>query len=304
MRLFVLQDAEKSVARRKNVMLAKEDLKFEKSLELASKNLKDAEQLPKVNLSSEDLSEKLERAKLQSNSGILREKHVTNSNGHNNNHSTSEVVVRRAKPEQRLELSLPFIQNRDSIHWDADSDSEEDAENSTRPFIDVTESSAFTVVPSRASQNMVRTNPHVSPSDRPQWRPNPHGTIPNGKIYTPPKQSARSPPDEARRRDLQEQCQRLQELQRHHRHTPTIPGTRVPVNTPNATSNAKVAPYSTTPLTRNSMDNGKPMIAPKPQALRGKLSASIKPRTSEQDCQSSTDSDSDQSLKEAKSTTV
>ena len=150
---------------------------------------------------------------------------------------------------------------------------------------------------------MVRTNPHVSPSDRPQWRAH-HVSIPNGKVYTPPKQSVRSPPDEARRRDLQEQCQKLQELQRHHRLTPTIQATRAPTNTPNNTPTLKPVPYSTTPLSRNLMSNGKPTIAPKPQALRNKLSASTMSRPSDQDSNSSTDSDTEHALKEAKSTTV
>ena len=301
---ITLQEAEKSVARRKNVMLAKEDLKFEKSLELASKNLKDAEEIPKVDISNEGLYEKLEKAKQQSSSGVMRDIHSTNTNGHNNNTETKQLFVRRSKPPQRQELTLPFIQNRDSIHWDADTDSDEDAQqNKDRPFIDVTESSAFTVVPSRTSQSMVRTNPHVSPSDRPQWRAH-HVSIPNGKVYTPPKQSVRSPPDDARRRDLQEQCQKLQELQRHHRLTPTIQTTRAPTNTPNNTPTLKPVPYSTTPLSRNLMSNGKPTIAPKPQALRNKLSASMMSRPSDQDSNSSTDSDSEHALKEAKSTTV
>lgn len=299
---MTLQDAERSVARKKNLMLAKEGLKFEKSLELASKNLKDAEHMPRADISNEGLNEKLGMVKQPSGINGSTKQH-NGTNGHSATNGSLDSVIRRSKPPQRQGLSLPFIQNRDSIHWDAES-SEDEVDNQGRPFVDVTETSAFTVVPVRANQ--VRTNPHISPSDHQKpWRTsNHHSSIPNGKIYTPPKPPSISPPDENKRRELEEQCQKLKELQRHHRLTPTPQSTRAPTNTPNTTPITQAGSYHSTPTSRNPNINGKPVIAPKPQILSNKLTASIKTKNSEQDYNSSTDSDSDHASSETKSTTV
>ena len=282
-------------------------------MELASKSLKDAEKLPKSDANAEKSLEKLlAQAKEYRQQVSPGSSHNANrdSNTNGNQQATKAAVLRRAKPHLK-EQSLPFIQNRDSIHWDAESDSDEDCEHQNGDFVDVTETavSAFTVVNKNHNSiyvngNHVKSNSQLSPVSSHTKQ-----TIPNGKVYTSP----RGEPSESRRKDLEQQCQKLQELQRHHRLTPTGTSAKQSSHSPASTvvtsvqTNANTS-YVTPTSSRMSNGNGiKPVIAPKPQ-LRTSLN-SIVPKSSqntEQDYTSSSSESDDecQPIKEPKSTTV
>lgn len=277
---------------------------------MASKSLTEAEKLPKADASTEKSLEKLvEQAKEyqhQSQTNGFRHTNYENSNG-KEGQAKKETIVRRTK-HQPKEQSLPFIQNRDSIHWDAESDSDEDCSPKNGDFVDVTESStsAFTVV------NKGQFNNHVNGNHLPvsPVSPNSKQSIPNGKVYTPPSPQA----SETRHKDLQQQFHKLQELQKNHRLTPTNQSMRVsadttPISTPSPAPLGANKHLVTPALYKGANGNGvKPVIAPKPQ-----LRTAVKLPSSER-CQiisdvdysssSSESEDERQPIKEAKSTTV
>lgn len=282
---------------------------------MASKSLKDAEQLPKGDTAAENGLDKLvERAK-----GYHQE-NPTNGPGRANHEpkvgrvgqTNTAPVVRRSKPTLR-ESSLPFIQNRDSIHWDAESDSDEDGSTRDRDFVDVTEASAsaFTAVNKSQNGNYVNGN-HLASTQMSPVNSLDKQSISNGKVYTSPRPSPEAVGSS--RKDLQQQCHKLQQLQKHHRLTPTgQPAVRSPPNTlpstPSLSTHSSAnSSFATPTSSRSTNGNGiKPVIAPKPQ-LRGpaRLPNSKASQQSEaDDSSSSSESDSGcQSIKEVKSTTV
>ncbi|XP_067944042.1 coiled-coil domain-containing protein AGAP005037-like isoform X2 [Watersipora subatra] len=323
-RVKSIANAEKSLFRRKEILRSKDVLKFEKSLELANKSLKDAEKMQKGDAKGENSLEKVAaRAK------EYKRDNTASSPRHVRSNDAVSSVVHRSKTRNQ---ALPFVQNRDSIHWDAESDSDEDCSPRNNDFIDITESpvSAFTVVNKSADsqQTNFMNGSHPVYSQSSPVRNHERQVIPNGKIYT----STGSDQSDSRRKDLQQQCQKLQELQQNHRLTsgyprvtsPTCSSPRSQVTSPRQTigieaHNQRVG-YNLSPQndtgsnvpkaapTRISNGNtAKPVIAPKPQ-LKMSAQLSLSPQASphsDEELSSSSESDNEYHIiKEPKSTTV
>lgn len=221
-------------------------------MELTAKNLKEAENLPPTDTTDDELEGMMRSAKSgQESDPKLQHKQL-------NEKSSPYSYTKRT----RLNMNKHVIQNRDSINWDAASDSGDD-ENSTdqdeHEFVDVTEAplSAFSVV-------QPQTNGQIGKNES-----NFTSVIPNGKVYTAP------PSTDKKSFELQQQCQKLQQLQRDHLRSPINQPTSVPVNTPTSPSIQPVPgilnrSYNTTPVSTRchaSSSGRKPVIAPKPQLI-------------------------------------
>lgn len=245
-------------------------MKLEKSLELASKSLKDAETVPRVDVDESKLTDMMAQAKSDNGQHIngFSSAKLPKQNGKLQQHT----VMRGNKPP-RGEKPMQFYQNRDSINWDVESDSD-DSENfksdHSSKFIDVTEAplSAFSVV---QPQNTAPKN------DFHQFHNRAHPTSgfvnqpANGKIYQAPS-SVNQTVNQHKSSHLQQQCQKLQQMQRHFRtspapnNTPTSPSIRPMTGALNASF---ITPTSS--RSSSSCSLGKPAIAPKPQILTDRL---------------------------------
>jgi len=206
--------------RRKDVLLTKDVLKFEKSLELASKHIKEAESVPKVMI-DDSQEQRVSRVRKEATSSSAASTRL--------NQSDPDVIVRRPVTSTRLTQS--FIQNRDSIHWGADSDeddppyADDNDSNGGGDFVDVTEApvSAFTAV-NRTNGHSQHSPPKGISPNRAALKSNSpsafsHSTIPNGRMYSVPPPTAESENDHDSQ-SLREQCQKLAELQRSYNQTP------------------------------------------------------------------------------------
>ena len=257
-------------------MLCEERLQLDKSLDLASKSLKEADSVPPVDIDGSKLQDMMCKAKSDSHTlnGHLPPK-LSKPNGK----ASQSSVIRRNK-QSHNNRPPQLYQNRDSINWDAESDSDcserSNVEHTTK-FIDVTKApaSAFSVVQPQNSVASSRTNFYISAQS-----PNSHPTSlsvsqpANGKIYQAPHKLSQAT-DHNKSSQLQQQYQKLQEMQRHYRSspsiqmaTPTSPSIRPVMGALNASF---ITPTSS--RSSSSCSSGKPAIAPKPQILAERLSA-------------------------------
>lgn len=297
-KLFSLQSSEKSLARKKDILKCEETMKLDKSLQLASNSLKEADSVSRVDIDGTKLDTMIAKAKADSVCEADVYASVSSKVNKQNGKSQHGNVVRRTKPS-RGDVPLHFYQNRDSIHWDADTDSDcsESSNSDNHPkFVDVTEApvSAFSVVQPQNSL-AAKTNSHYLNSS------NPAGISvsqpANGKIYQAPSKLSQGA-NHAKSNQLQQQYQKLQEMQRHFRSSPCISMT-TPISTPTSSSirplpGALNASFITPTSSRSSSScsSGKPAIAPKPQLLASRLSNGKK------------DGDSESLLEDVNSTTV
>lgn len=256
------------MARKRDILQCDEMVKLDTSLELASVSLKDADSSPRVDIDRTKLDNMIAKAKTSS----LPKNGVPSSSKENGRFQSSNVIRRN---KQRVDKSQ-FYQNRDSIHWDAETDSDcSESSNSNNPtrFVDVTEApvSAFSVVQPQNSL-AARNNTHFSSNSTSLSVSQPA----NGKIYQAPSKLSQGA-NQHKSSQLQEQYQKLQEMQRHFRSSPCIAMTAT-TNTPTSSSirpmaGALNASFITPTSSRSSSScsSGKPAVAPKPQLHANRL---------------------------------
>lgn len=230
--------------------------------------MKDAENIAKVDADDNKLESLVKQAK--STDMVLQKTDQVKTNSLERPNS-----LQKRQPKLK-ENGTSFIQNRDSIHWDAETSSDEDSSPDYQDvekefFVDVTEAplSAFTLVNPQKQINGNGTNFHQT---APQ--------TPTGKVFkVPPASSSQSQECDTKSKELQEQCQKLQELQRNYRLTPSSQ-IIAPSNTPTSPSiqpvkgalnNSFSTPTSSRVPYNGSSVVKKPLIAPKPQVLSERI---------------------------------
>lgn len=200
------------------------------------------------------------------------------SNSNNNKPHTSDTSKVRLRNSHLVKM--PFsnngIQNRDSINWDTDSDSDEAPSepelinNGHRTnFVDVTDApfSAFHIV-----------QPHKNGNVNNQYFMHSHTRHMNGKVYQPPQSGLtrhQNPSNTAANgHDLHQQCRKLQELQRDYDNRSST------ANSPTSPTSQNSMLGSTrsinSPVISPKGSNGcttKPVVAPKPKLSSKKFSS-------------------------------
>lgn len=253
-------------------MQCDEKVKLDTSLGLASDSWKKADSAPRVDIDSTKLDHMISQAKLNSlhKNGVSSPSLKTSKE---NGRPQNGNVIRRNK--QRGD-KYQFYQNRDSIHWDAETDSDcSESSNSDNPmkFVDVTEAptSAFSIVHPQNSL-AAKNSTHMSSNSTSLSVSQPA----NGKIYQAPNKLSHGA-NQNKSSQLQEQYQKLQEMQRHFRSSPCMSLT-TPSHTPTSSSirpmaGALNASFITPTSSRSSSScsSGKPAVAPKPQQLTNRL---------------------------------